>query len=179
MKTRVIVGLGNPGIAFKDTYHNAGMLAVQYLAGELEKEGVAVEWKTHKKLFSYAVAHDLALILPLTFMNESGMAVKEAMKKFSAEAEDLTVVHDESDLAVGTYKVSVGRNAAGHKGILSIMAALGTKDFTRIRIGIRRPNPGQRKKASDFVLKKITAADRKSLDTVFGTIATERIRMSS
>ena len=146
----MIVGLGNPGIMFKDTYHNAGALAVEYLAREFENGGEPVAWKARKKAFRYAAVDGCALVLPLTFMNESGAAVKAAMKKFSAEVKDITLIHDESDVVIGTYKVSTVRNAAGHKGVTSVMDALGAKDFTRIRIGIRPGGERARKQASAF-----------------------------
>ncbi len=170
---KMIVGLGNPLPEYETTYHNVGMLAVEYIAKELEKNGVSLAFKPHKGLFKYASAGDVALVLPLTFMNESGAAVKEAMKKFGASAADLVVIHDESDMSVGAYKMSSGRNAAGHKGAQSIMDALRSKEFLRIRIGIREKNEKKRKKASEFVLKTIKPKDLKALQEVFEKIARE------
>ncbi len=163
-RKKLVVGLGNPGPEFANTYHNAGALAVRAMAGGLA-------WKSHKKLFSYAAAADgTTFILPLVFMNESGRAVREAMKKFKAAPEDLTVIHDDSDLPLGAYKVSIGRGAAGHKGARSVMDALRSKDFTRIRIGIRNPRERQRKKAGEFVLGSISTGDRKKLAAVFAAM---------
>ena len=161
---KIVVGLGNPGKAFENTYHNVGALALRYIVGDLA-------FKTHRALFSFATSDDAAFILPLTFMNESGAAVREALKKFNGGPEDLIVIHDESDLPVGKYKVSLGRNAAGHKGVQSIVDTLHTKSFTRIRIGIRPQNERQRKKAETFVLKNITAKDQGVLRKVFDEIA--------
>jgi PTH1 family peptidyl-tRNA hydrolase len=110
---------------------------------------------------------------PLTFMNESGVAVKEAMKKFGAAAEDLLVIHDESDLTVGDFKVSTGKNAAGHRGIQSIIDHIGTNEFQRVRIGIRPAREVVRKKASEFVLKQIAKKDRERLEEVFKKIIEE------
>ena len=90
---------------------------------------------------------------------------------FGAKPEDLIVIHDESDLPLGTYKISYGKNSAGHKGVQSVMDALGTKDFTRIRIGIRPGKELRRSKAAAFVLKHISARDKKTLDGVFQEIA--------
>jgi len=164
---KIIVGLGNPLPEYDATYHNVGMLALKHMANELKNGGEPLVFKPHKKLFEYALAGGTALVLPLTFMNESGTAVKEAMKKFGAAVKDLVVIHDESDLPVGTYKMSSERGAAGHKGAQSIMDALRSKEFLRVRIGIRDKNEKKRKKASEFVLKKITPKDMKTLRTVF------------
>lgn len=163
MPRKIIVGLGNPGREFAGTYHNVGMLALQKMAGGLA-------FKPHKKRFAFAIKDAAVLVLPLTFMNESGIAVREATKKFGVAPEHLIVIHDESDLPVGKYKISDGRNSAGHKGVQSIMNALHAKNFTRIRIGIRPIRETTRKKASEFVLKKITPKDRRILDGVFEAI---------
>jgi peptidyl-tRNA hydrolase, PTH1 family len=159
----LVVGLGNPGPEFEDTYHNIGMLAVRAIAA-------GSPFKAHKKLFSYAAAGGTAFVIPLVFMNESGRAVAEAMKKFGARPADLIVIHDDSDLPIGAYKLSIGRGAAGHKGVASIIRALGTDGFTRIRIGIRNPREKRRKKAGEFVLKKIAPRDRAAFKEVFASL---------
>ncbi len=170
----IIVGLGNPGAEFEATYHNVGKLALEMLIREEAREGTAAHsLKVHKKLFAFAATKRAAFVAPLVFMNESGAAVREAMKKFKAKPETLVVIHDESDLPIGSYKTSLGRGAAGHKGVQSIIDALHTTDFTRIRIGIRPAHERTRSKASEFVLKKITPKDRAALNLVFQKIAEE------
>ncbi|MDE2019360.1 MAG: aminoacyl-tRNA hydrolase [Patescibacteria group bacterium] len=178
---QIIIGLGNPGAEFENTYHNAGVLAVEHLAQKLENGEWRMEngWKTHKKLFDYssplpARLPTLILIRPLTFMNESGLAAKEALKKFRAAPENLTIIHDDSDLALGEFKITRGQNSAGHKGVQSVIDHLGTKEFGRIKIGIREQetkNGERRQKAEEFVLKQIKPKDRKILEDVFGKIA--------
>jgi PTH1 family peptidyl-tRNA hydrolase len=163
MAKKIIVGLGNPGVEYEITYHNVGLLALQAFA----PKGV---WKKHANLFTYLATQDAVFIHPLTYMNESGKAVRAAIKKYNANAEELVVLHDESDLMTGDYKISVARNAAGHKGIQSIIDLLGTNAFTRIRIGIRSPREVIRKKAGDFALKPIAIADRKTFARVFTEI---------
>ncbi len=168
METRraVIVGLGNPGKEYEDTYHNVGALALRACAGERA-------WKTYKKLFTAALTDRNTFVQPLTFMNESGRAVQEALKHFGAAPADLTVIHDDSDLPLGRYKISRNVRAAGHKGVQSIIDAIGTKDFARIRIGIRPPAERNRAKAGAFVLKTITKKDSATLRGIFDAIATE------
>jgi peptidyl-tRNA hydrolase, PTH1 family len=177
MKTKVIVGLGNPGDEYAHTYHNVGVLALETVLetisgnGESDEASGRGQFKKHKQLFLYKETGPFAFVVPLTFMNASGAAVKEALKKFGAGAEDLMVLHDESDLTVGNYKIAKGRGAAGHKGVQSIMDALKTGDFTRVRIGIRPTQETARKKAEEFVLSQIKTADRAVLKKVFAAIA--------
>lgn len=171
MLTKLIVGLGNPLPEFEATYHNVGMLAVEHLAEELSRGGTPLTFKPHRGLFRYAITDKFALVLPLTFMNESGAAVKEAVKKFGIPLERLVIVHDESDLTLGNYTISFDRNSAGHNGVQSIINTLGSKAFSRARIGIRPAEEKKRKKASAFVLTKISAKDKKALREVFSKIA--------
>ncbi len=167
---KIFVGLGNPGSEFEHTYHNAGALALQAIAnGRLTNHGDPT-WKTYRKLFAYARSGNAIFVRPLTFMNESGTAVSAALRKFGTTPGDLTILHDESDLPIGSYKISEDRNAAGHNGVQSIIDHLDTKNFTRIRIGIRPPDERERKKASTFVLARITKKDQAALETVFGEI---------
>jgi len=102
-------------------------------------------------------------------MNESGGFVKKMLRKKGVRPEALLVIHDDSDLNLGSFKLSFGRGSAGHKGAESVIRTLGTKDFWRLRIGIR-PIVGRRKKAGEFVLKKISAKDKKTLESVFAEI---------
>ncbi|HEX4104399.1 MAG TPA: aminoacyl-tRNA hydrolase [Candidatus Paceibacterota bacterium] len=163
---KVIVGLGNPGEEYANTYHNVGVQALRAIGEELAAQGLPA-FKTHRHLFEYSSVGDFALVIPLTFMNASGEAVKEALKKFNAEPRDLIVLHDESDLTVGNYKISKDRGAAGHKGVQSIMDVLGCNDFTRVRIGIRPAQEIKRKKAEEFVLSAIKPGDKTELRKVF------------
>ena len=169
-RRKIIVGLGNPGKEYADTYHNVGARAVRAFAAGLA-------FKAHKRLFTYAAADGAVFVLPLTFMNESGAAVRAAMKKFNAAPKDIIVVHDESDLPLGAYRVSTNRNAAGHRGVQSIIDALRTKNFARIRIGIHPPAPAaagsgaRRAKAGTFVLAHMNAGDQAVIDGVTEKIA--------
>ncbi len=173
MKHSIIVGLGNPGEEFAGTFHNAGVMALAALAKrytEATSGDTDMAFKKHSDIFSYAKVGGVVFVRPLVFMNESGVAVREALKTFSAEPSDLVVLHDDSDLPLGEYKHSDGGGSAGHKGIQSIIDHIGTPDFTRVRIGIRNPHEGSRQKAGSFVLKKISKDDEAKLDAVFQTI---------
>lgn len=169
MDQTLIIGLGNPDPALAETYHNAGTLAVEWIA---EHSGVeAVKFRPHKDSFSYAKNGAFIYIRPLVYMNQSGIAVKDAMHVFGASAKDIVIVHDDSDLPLGEFKRVQGGGSAGHNGIRSIIDHLHTEDFARIRIGIREPNEAHRKKAGDFVLSPIDPADKKTLEEVFKKIA--------
>lgn len=132
----IVVGLGNPGAEYAQTRHNAGRLAVELLA---KKNGVT-EWRTDKKANALVSSHEIGkdtvvCVLPDTFMNRSGSAVMRYVTSVKA-AERLIVVQDDLDLPLGRMKLSFGRGAGGHKGVDSIMRAIKTKDFTRIRVGV-------------------------------------------
>ncbi len=143
---KLIIGLGNPDKKYENTYHNVGHMLADYLSGEAMKSD--------------------------TYMNESGRSVAKAMKKFGVKPENLLIVHDDSDIELGKYKFSFGRGAAGHHGVENIQATLKTNNFWRLRIGIRpaQKESGTRKKAEEFVLKKISPADKKLLEKVFEEI---------
>jgi peptidyl-tRNA hydrolase, PTH1 family len=168
----LIMGLGNPDPEFEETYHNVGMMAVEWLAARAAPGLGGMEFRPYKDLFSYAKAGNKVFIRQSVYMNESGRAAKEALRMFGAAASDLIVIHDDSDLPVGSYKRASGGGSAGHKGVQSIIDHLGTQEFVRIRIGIREKEEIKRKKAGDFVLSPITADDRRSFEVAFEGIAT-------
>lgn len=165
----LIVGLGNPEKSYEKTYHNAGALYLAHLASLHAKDLPPFE---RAKTFAHGVMGSKTLIRSFAPMNESGSAVAAAVKYFNKKPESLLVIQDDSDLTLGTYKLSFGRGAAGHNGILSIMTALRTKDFWRLRIGIRPPSKDgeARKKALDFVLKKINPPAMLTLESTFKEI---------
>lgn len=172
MNELLIFGLGNPTREYEDTYHNAGLLALGYLQNRQELERHAKT--TGQDSFWYRKYDKLILSAanPAFFMNESGTPVREALSFFKLKPERLIVLHDDSDLYIGELKMEFGRGAAGHHGVESVIKELGTKEFWRGRIGIRPPEEERRKKAGEFVLKKISAADKLLLDKVFQMLET-------
>jgi PTH1 family peptidyl-tRNA hydrolase len=143
---KLIVGLGNPGIEYQFTPHNIGFLAIDRLANEL---GVEVRNRQCRALTARATigSEPVLLAKPETFMNLSGLSVRELIEKNEVEPETgLIVIQDELDFALGTLKLQTRRSSAGHNGIESIIGSLGTNDFLRIRIGVapeRRITDGQ------------------------------------
>ncbi len=146
----LLIGLGNPGKEYEHTPHNAGFMALD----AFEKESSFISAR---------------LLKPHTFMNNSGIAVKKELKKLKLKAQDLIVVHDDIDLPLGTIKISTNKGSAGHKGVESIISALGTKDFIRIRIGIQ-PSTGKPESVETFVLKKFTKEQQKTLESVMENV---------
>jgi len=133
---KLIVGLGNPGIEYQFTPHNLGFLTIDRLA---ERCRVEVRNRQCRALTARAVIGEETVLLakPETFMNLSGLAVRELVAEHDAEPEqDLVVIQDELDFPLGTLRLQRNRSSAGHNGIESIIGALGTQDFLRIRIGV-------------------------------------------
>jgi peptidyl-tRNA hydrolase, PTH1 family len=133
---KLIVGLGNPGIEYQFSPHNLGFLAIDRIAASL---GVEVRNRQCRALTARALMVDQAVLLakPETFMNLSGVSVRELVEEYDAKPDaDLIVIQDELDFPLGTLRIHTRRSSAGHNGIESIIGALGTQDFLRIRMGV-------------------------------------------
>jgi peptidyl-tRNA hydrolase, PTH1 family len=146
----LVVGLGNPGREYATTRHNVGFMVADELA---RRHGGS--WRSK---FSGEVADvrvdgaRLALLKPQTFMNDSGRSAAAAAKFYKVEPEDLLAVHDEVDLDFGRMQARLGGGLAGHNGLRSMASALKTPEFLRLRIGVGRPERGDRRPVSDWVL---------------------------
>lgn len=174
----VIVGLGNPGEEYKNTRHNAGRMAVEHFAKMTDLS----EWKEEKKAKAHVsrgmlVKNIAVLVLPDTFMNKSGSAVMKFVKSPKA-AERLIVLYDDLDLPLGKMKLSFDRGSGGHKGIESIMRAVKTKHFIRIRIGVSLETasgvvkkPQGEKDVLKFILGTFKPNEMKELEVVFDRAA--------
>ena len=171
---KLIVGLGNPGIEYQFTPHNLGFLAVDRIASAL---GVEVRSRQCRALTARAIIGGETVLLakPETFMNLSGVSVSELVAEYEANPEsDLIVIQDELDFPLGTLRIHQRRSSAGHNGIESIIEALGTQDFLRIRIGVapeHKLEDGQR-----YLLAPMRKADLKVVDEVLDTAA-EAVRV--
>lgn len=133
---KLIIGLGNPGIEYQFTPHNVGFLAVDRMASEA---GVEIRNRQCRALTARIQVGNEAILLakPETYMNLSGLSVRELVAEYEAKPEsDLIVIQDELDFPLGTLRIHTRRSSAGHNGIESIIGALGTQDFLRIRIGV-------------------------------------------
>ncbi len=169
----LIVGLGNPGKEYQNTRHNVGWLVLDTIA-DCRLQTADLNWKTDKRIqagiLKVTIAgKDALLVKPQTFMNNSGIAVKTICNLKSAIS-NLIVVHDDIDLAFGTIRVSHDSASAGHKGVQSIIDHLGTKNFWRVRIGIR---PSLKSiDTPDFVLNKFSKEEQKLLPNILQNVVT-------
>ena len=146
----LVAGLGNPGREYGRNRHNVGWLVVEELA---RRHDGAWKGKFNGKLAEIRIdGHKVALLKPETFMNDSGRSVQAAMKFFKLEPDAVLVVHDEIDLPLARLQARLGGGTAGHNGLRSVAAHLGTADFLRLRVGVGRPERGDRRKPADYVL---------------------------
>lgn len=160
----LVVGLGNPGPNYAKTRHNVGFMVADLLAGR-----IGSGFKVHRKSGAEIVTGRLAgrsvvVAKPRTYMNESGRNVGPLAKFYSVAPADVIVVHDELDIDFGRIRLKFGGGVAGHNGLKSVAAALGTKDFHRVRVGVGRP-PG-RKDPATYVLETFGATERPEVPTI-------------
>lgn len=135
---KAIVGLGNPGKEYEKTRHNAGFIALDKIASDNNFEKFSLDEKFEAEISRGEMdGEKTILVKPQTFMNASGRAVQKIMAFYKIKAEDLIIIHDELDIPLGEMRTGFGRSAAGHKGVQSIMDSLNSKDFNRIRIGVK------------------------------------------
>jgi peptidyl-tRNA hydrolase, PTH1 family len=147
----LVVGLGNPGARYAPTRHNIGRRAVEEIA---ERLGGSWRGRWHGRVCETRDGDQrLALLVPETFMNESGRSAAPALRFFKLPPERLLVVHDEIDLPLGDIRAKRGGGLAGHNGLRSIVQSIGTQDFLRVRIGIGRPERGDPRPVADWVLQ--------------------------
>jgi PTH1 family peptidyl-tRNA hydrolase len=170
----LVVGLGNPGIEYQFTPHNAGFLAIDRIADE---QNLAVVNRRCRALTAKLriAGREVVLAKPETYMNLSGLSVAALVDEFDADpAKDLLVLYDELDLPLGTLRVRERGSPAGHNGARSISGSLGTNEWPRIRIGVG-PEPGVRQEAfrrgKDYLLTPMSKRDLTALDPVLDRVA--------
>ncbi len=169
---KLIVGLGNPGREYSHNRHNIGFLCVNRLAKKYsldfdrtQKRSRIAEGKINNE--------DVVLAKPHTYMNLSGEAVSALLKQYSLSLESLIVVHDDLDLPVGRIRIRTGGSAAGHKGVASIITAVGNADFIRVRVGIGHPQDDSEidnERIVDYVLGNFTPDERQIMDEVMDKV---------
>jgi len=166
-KPFLVVGLGNPGEQYTNMRHNAGFMAIDKLAGD------DAGWKNEKNALTKRIDIDgrrVILVKPQTFMNNSGVAVAALMAFYKIPLENVIVIHDDMDIALGKIKEKVGGSSAGHNGIRSIDAAVGP-EYRRVRIGVGHPRDFNNPMSpSDWVLAKFDAEQLKIIYNVIDSI---------
>lgn len=169
---KLIAGLGNPGEEYAATRHNAGFRSIDALASRL---GVSY-WKSQcgaevatVKMLTTDGPREIVLAKPQSFMNTSGGPISKLCREYAVEPAELLVIHDELDIDAGDVRVKVGGGHAGHNGLKSIIEKCGSRDFTRVRVGIGMP-PG-RMSVVDWVLKEYRGKDLEEFDVVCASAA--------
>ena len=161
----IVVGLGNPGKDYENTRHNAGFLAIDYVA---QQKGVKIDRARFKALTSVVdiCCKGVLLVKPQTYMNLSGDAVREAAGFYKVPAEKIIVISDDLNLDVGRLRVRKSGSAGGQKGLNDIIEKLGTDNIPRIRVGVgKKPHPDFDIK--DWVLSNFTKSENEQLANLY------------
>ncbi|MBI4158418.1 MAG: aminoacyl-tRNA hydrolase [Candidatus Yanofskybacteria bacterium] len=188
-KLKLIIGIGNPeepsftkdseGRQYQNTRHNVGFMFLDYLAKKLEANDFEFDKKSNSLVSKIKLAKPgavLYLAKPQTYVNKSGEATAKLKNFYKVKPEDIIVVQDDLDIPFGNTKISFDKNSGGHKGIESIMRALKTKRFYRLRIGLAKPALAKARQQSEkkrdkfvvkLVLSKFTPAEQETLKKIF------------
>jgi PTH1 family peptidyl-tRNA hydrolase len=171
---KLVVGLGNPGTAYSDNRHNVGFMAIAHFA---RTHHLRFDRKRGNARVAEGDVADTSVVLarPQTFMNASGQAVNQLLRKLKLSAEDLIVIHDDLDLPLGRIRVRLGGSSGGHKGVQSIIGDIGTAEFVRVRVGIGRPGRAAARDQGqddviDYVLGGFTSPERTVLAETIGRV---------
>lgn len=167
----LVVGLGNPGIEYQWTPHNAGFLAIDRLA---QRSGAVVSNRRCRALTATTriAGREVVLAKPETFMNLSGLSVRAMVEEFDAGREDLLVLYDELALPLGTLRVRAGGSSGGHNGARSLNGALGTEEWARIRIGVGPDGlETASRRGKDYLLTPMRKKELAVLDEVLDRVA--------
>lgn len=179
---RLIVGLGNPGTSYENTRHNVGFMVIDKLGGEF---GISVNKDKFDVRYGRGAIEDLTVMLakPMAFMNRSGWPVQKLAAYYKIDSRDLIVVHDDIDLAFGRLQIKEKGGHGGHKGLKSIINAVGEDEFVRLRVGVGRSDT--KRGVTDHVLGPFSAEEAGVLDTILNqardavvTILTEGSKVS-
>ena len=153
----LVVGLGNPGREYARNRHNVGYLVVDELA---RRHGGSWRSKFSGQLAEVRLdGHKFALLKPETYMNDSGRAVSAAARFYKVQPGEVLAIHDEGDFELGRLELKVGGGLAGHNGLRSVAQHLKTQDFLRLRVGVGRPERGDRRPLADYLLSNFEAHD--------------------
>ena len=180
----LVIGLGNPGLEYLWTPHNAGFMAIDRIA---QQSGVVVQNRRCRAVTATCriAGRETILAKPETFMNLSGLSLAALIREFEVDpARDLLVIYDELDLVLGTFKIRERGSPAGHNGARSVTSALGSQEWLRLRIGVGLDLPPEAKEAvgwkrpgRDYLLSPMRKADLAKLDEVLDKVATATRRI--
>ena len=162
---KALIGLGNPGKQYEKTRHNVGFMVADLVASNLK-----CGKKYKEKCFSHIIEcldHDLLIVKPQTYMNNSGIAVKNLLEDYNLKPNEILVVYDDLDLPLGTIKLKKKGSSGGHRGVKSIIENLKTEEFPRLKIGIGRP--ANKKEVVNYVLSPFSKEERFILEKVLAS----------
>ena len=165
---KLIAGLGNPGSRYQYSRHNMGFLVLDRLA---ETGGIALNQTKFEACFGRGIiaGHPALLIKPQSYMNLSGEAVRKFFDYFRIEIQDVIVVHDDLDLPFGTIRLKADGGPGGHRGLMSVIDHVGSADFSRVRLGIGKPD--RREMVEGYVLSSFSPDETSQLPRVVGKAA--------
>lgn len=170
---KLVIGLGNPGKEYEKTRHNTGFLCVDFLQKEFGFEAFTPNKKMFTTISSGMLkAEKILLVKPDTFMNASGAAVQALISFYKLSPQDIAVIHDDLDIAPGTFRTTLSSRAAGHNGVQDIIDKLGTQNFFRVRLGIGHPSAENDICVSphDYVLQNFSPEELAKLQELFPKI---------
>jgi len=163
IETLAIVGLGNPGFEYSETRHNVGFMVVDFLHSSFNFP----KWTkkpSYDLSFKKILGRDIYLVKPTTYMNLSGIGVKNFLTDYSFDLHNILVVHDDLDLEVGRIRIKYDGKDGGHKGIRSIVTETGSQEFYRLRIGIDKPS--SKEEVVEYVLSNFTSQEKEVIDKI-------------
>ena len=167
---KLIAGLGNPGKQYEKTRHNSGYMAIDRLAEKIGTPISTEKWNALTALVRIE-GEPVLLMKPLTYMNESGRAVIQAVNFYKIDPEDILIIHDDMDLVTGSLRIRQKGSSGGQKGMKSVISALGTDEITRIRIGVGHSERGDHSIVPDWVLSPVSKEEKDIFDTAVNAAA--------
>ena len=167
---KLIVGLGNPGRGYANNRHNVGFMCLNHFA---KVHGIHFDKKQGKARIGTGelAGSKVVVARPQTYMNQSGQAVSRLVRKFNISLDNLLVIHDDLDLSLGKLRIRRGGGSAGHKGVESVTAELGNRDFPRIRVGIGRPTEITEADIGTYVLGDFTTEEKQTITGVIPRVS--------
>lgn len=170
MTIYIVAGLGNPGKEYSKTRHNMGFIVVEELA---RRHHLSFNSSRFNADISKGTieGQQTILVKPQSYMNRSGFPVQQISSYFKIETENIIIIHDDLDLSFGRIMIVKDRGHGGHNGIRSIIESLGTKNFTRIRVGVGRPTKESLNEVAGYVLGRFAEDEQKQIDTIIKTAA--------
>jgi PTH1 family peptidyl-tRNA hydrolase len=160
----LLVGLGNPGLQYRNARHNVGFAALDSLASQFGLDFIPhKKFPLYESVLGFIAGISVILLKPLTYMNRSGEAVASVLNFYKIPQGKLMVIHDDLDLSLGRLKFAQGGGPGGHKGVRSIIGSIGSKEFSRLKIGIGRPGspvPIDKYVLSPFMSEEVPMIDK-------------------